>query len=194
MGDVYRVRTVFTGVTGTPWLSTQFFETVDPPSLAEATAAQLKVRNFVNGYISAVSSTVSIAVQSTVDLLSETSGDLVDSFECGPFAGVGTLAGDPLPWAVQGSMRINTGVVRNGRRVRGKVFLPGATENVNTAGAPTATYIADVNSAGATLLAAPASPGLCVWRRPVNGAGGEAVTANGVDTLGYWAVLRSRRD
>lgn len=111
----------------------------------------------------------------------------------GPTAGGG--AGDALPRQTQGLGRLSTSSVIGGRRVRGRLFLPGPLEADNTsAGVPSSTYVSDAVAAVASILPAGATASApCIWHRPTGGAGGASPLITGVSASPSWSVLRSRR-
>lgn len=99
----------------------------------------------------------------------------------------GTAGGDVLPLATQGLVHVRTGTYLAGREVRGRINVPGPTELLSTAGAPTAGYTGGIQTAANALLA---GVGFGVWSR----AHGQFVQASSVSVWPKWAVLRSRRD
>jgi hypothetical protein len=87
-------------------------------------------------------------------------------------------------------MRFETGVIVNGRRVRGRAFVPGLSEPMNTAaGNPLNTLVTLMISAGQGLITDPGNT-LMVWSRTHSQA--HEATAAGASSK--WATLRSRRD
>ena len=136
-----------------------------------------------------------------VPILDEETGELVGVTSVTAGTGAGTAAGDALPYATQGLVRLATDDFVAGRRVRGRIFLPGIDENFNAAtGIPSSTFLSTVQTAVTNLIAA---GGLLVWARPFAGAEGPpvrparlgskaSITASTVWT--QWAVMRSRRD
>jgi hypothetical protein len=199
MSDGYRVRTVFTGVAGAPWLSTQFYESGGALTSGEADEARAAVAAFWNSIRVHINDLVTIRTEGVVDGLDEDSGELVESFVGSDVTVVGSAAGDPLPVATQGVLRLNTGVVINGRRVRGKIFVPGMVETQNTEGVPIASFLTALSTAGSFLFSA-SPPSIAVYHRPVRPSptapptGGQFVTANSTTPLPYWGSVRSRRD
>ena len=184
-----RVRTVFTGVTGSPWLSTLYFlpEAVDATQ-ADADAAVVKAGDFWDALRPQISSLVSFLSEPQVADLA-LSGEQVGAFSTTPVGATGQAAGDPLPYATQGLMRLFTPSFINGRQVRGRAFIPGGVEAASTAGVPIGAYTTAANAAGTALLGG-VGPQLAVWSRTY--AAASAVAS--VSTWSQWAVLRSRRD
>jgi hypothetical protein len=107
----------------------------------------------------------------------------------------GTFASDALPRQTQGLVRIGTNTVVNGRRLRGRLFIPGPGEGDNdTGGTPSSGYTTAVTSAFAGLLTVGATTSLpVVWHRPGPGGAGASSLWTSVTTAPTWSVLRSRR-
>lgn len=125
-----------------------------------------------------------------VATLNITTGALEGVTAVTQLTGVGTQAGDALPQATQGLLRLITSLIAGGRLLRGRLFLPAAAEaDSGTTGNPSATYRADYDAAAATLIA-DANTNWQVWGR-TSGTAASIATAN---TWGRFAVLRSRRD
>jgi len=101
---------------------------------------------------------------------------------------LGTAAGDLIPFATQGLLRLFTGTIVGGRLLQGRIFLPGAVES-DSNGGPTSTYMTDYDTAAAALVA-DANADWSVWSRT---HGVLSSVAQG-STWNEWAVLRSRRD
>lgn len=163
MAGLFRVRTSWAGPGGSPWLTTLYYRIVASNNQAGADAARSKTINFLNQQITAVHTSVTLALDQTVDVLDEATGALTGSFTVAAFGGAGTATGDLLPLTTQGVLRINTSTILNGRRLRGKIFVPGYTEARNVAGAPDSVMIANTNTAAAQLLAGAADPSLAVF-------------------------------
>lgn len=106
--------------------------------------------------------------------------------------GAGSLAtGQPVPDAAQILIQWTTGVVVNGRVIRGRTYIPGtSTANVangNLAESVRASYATDSNTfVGAT-------PSFVIWHRPRSGAGGVAVVVDAADCWREFGVQRNRR-
>lgn len=187
MASILRIRTTFTGTTGAPYLSTMFFSRVDTGS---APAAASAVGAFWAYLTNNMSDQLDWVVEPFADVLDDVTGNLtgLDPIGGGE-SGTGASSGELLPPATQGLLRLATSSVVSGRILRGRVFLPGATEDMSDAGVPDASYLADVSAAYALLTGDPDAE-LLIWSRthgvshPVTGGG----------PWNQWAVLRSRRD
>lgn len=198
---ILRIRTVFTGVAGAPWYSNLYF---GPP--ADPTNAQQCV-DAVGAFWATLATNlrlgVAFNVEGDVPAINEADGKITDQITVTPVTGGGTNAGDPLPPYTQALIRLSTNAFVNGRRVRGRIFVPGQVESNNVSGNPAGAFVTGV-AAAAQALINNLDTELVVWARPFEGdplsvppkparlgtyAG--AVTAT---MWTAWSVLRSRRD
>lgn len=104
---------------------------------------------------------------------------------------VGGSTVDPIPDATQVLLRWETGVVVGGRMLKGRSFVPGLIENGTTGGNVDTTVVTGWQTIINNFLAAGA--GFGVWHRPVQGAGGQFITASSGSVWPELAVLRRRR-
>jgi hypothetical protein len=165
-------------------------------STADATDVLDRFRDFWEAFKSHLSTSVTIDYDPVCIAVEATTGVLTGAFAgTEPASTTGTFAGDALPRQTQGLVRLGTSTVINGRRVQGRLFVPGVCEADNAAtGVPSSTFISDLNTAAATLLAAGATASdVVVWHRPVGGAGGASPDITATSVSPNWAVLRSRR-
>jgi hypothetical protein len=143
-----------------------------------------------------LSSTISFVFDQTVLAIEATTGVLTGSFTAAPaLTVVGGSGSEPLPRQTQGLIRWGTASVINGRRVRGRLFVPGVQEGDNDGtGSPLAALVTALTTAGATVFIAGAtSSEACVWHRPTGGSGGASPDITAASGSPTWAVLRSRR-
>lgn len=181
-----RVRTVFSGVQGAPWLSTAYFSGADTQTGANAAVAAIGA--FWGTLDNRIDSRVTWATQVEVSQL-DVAGNLTGSFTTTPQTGTGGGAGAPAPIATQGLIVWRTGTFIGGRELKGKTFVPGVTTSDITNGLPNATYLANLNAAAATLNAVTA-PDLVIWSRKNSSTSTVSSGTAGVQ----FAVMRSRRD
>lgn len=185
MVDLYRVRTVFTGIAGTPYLSTMYFRTID------GTAQQAV--NAVGAFWGAVDGQMHTDLlwdtDSDVEVISDATGQIVSVQSTTPVSGGGALSGDILPPATQALIRWRTGSFVGGREIRGKTFIPGLTETAATSGQVTTATLTAFETAAATLQGT-ANANLVVYSR-ANNTHAEVVSSS---CWAQFAVLRSRRD
>lgn len=186
MTHLYRIRTIFTGVTGSPYYNNLFFLiTGGTPAQANTAAGAfwtaVSASNMTNG--------LAWSTDGEVDQIDDTNGQVVATVGVTSVTGVGTAGSDPLSPATQGLIKVRTGQFFSGRELRGRVFLPCQVEANNTAGAPTSA-IATVWNNAASALISDANSTWAVWG-PTHF---HAEAVNAASAWNQWAVLRSRRD
>jgi hypothetical protein len=156
---------------------------------------------FWTGCASIIDNAVTWEVGPEVPEIDETTGVLSGVTSVVAGTGAGTAVSDALPPSTQGLVRLQTGDFVAGRRVRGRIFVPGVTEATNSSGgAPDAGALLAMGDAATALVAA---GGILVWARPFEGSAGPPVkparlgskaSITGTSVWGSWAVMRSRRD
>lgn len=188
---MYRVRTVFSGPQGTPWLSTMFFD--------EAGGSAQQAANAVSAFWGAVDALMHTSVtwttEADVSLIDEQDGALlgVDTTTVG--TGTGALSGELQPIVSQALIRWRTATVVTGRALRGRNFIPGLTTTSSDDGRLIAASQTIINTAGSTAVG-DANSTIGVWHRP-GGAGtglGLFAAATSGTAWTQFASLRSRRD
>lgn len=198
------VRTSWSGTSGGPGLTQLAIEGITDPHTWDAAAAQVAVdavRTFWNAIAGYLPNELILTTSPVVDVYNIMSGKLVGSHQAAtaPASVLGTDAGI-FSMASGAKINLNTGVIRNGRRVRGAVFLvPAGATTMSTAGLTSSAARTAINSAvntmRGTLVAA--NKQLVVWSRNTTGTEpGDGVTSPvvGVETSEKVAVLRGRRD
>lgn len=191
---MYRVRTVATGVAGSPWYVNLHFS-----EEGTAQVAADKTRAFFGSLASRLSNAVTYQVASEVGIVNEATGVLEDvtPVDTDPLTGGGVGLAPP---ANQGLVRLNTATIRNGRRVQGRIFVPGiALSVVGTNGLPTTPFLDNLQTAANVLAESATSPRLVVYSPPIELLGtivtpGQASEVTGALARNMFAVLRSRRD
>lgn len=188
MALMYRVRTVFSGTPGSPYLSTQYTAVPnDTPALVDAQAANTAVGAFWNTIDASLINGLSWATEGNVDVISDL-GVLSATFGVTPVTGVGGVTGVLSPPATQGLIRWGTGQFIGGREVRGRTFIPAIPTSMISGGVPTGTLVTNANTAASTLISSGVVP--VIWSKANN-------TFRNVNSGSLWsqfAVLRSRRD
>ena len=197
------VRTEWDGTSGGPGL-TQFALLGNGEFTgANAQAAVNATRKFWESLKAYLPDELRLNVLPTVDIYNETNGELTGSTvaAAAPVTVAGTAS---LGYAGGAGIKINwnTGIIRNGRRVRGATFIVPAAALVYTSnGTVGATPVTTVNSAAMTLMADLTAGGtaLLVWSRPlvvggvITRSGATAGVINGT-CAPKSAILRGRRD
>lgn len=197
---IRRVQGVWSGLAGVPYLSTWYFrevESVTGPQLTTIVAA------FLTGIREIYSSALTCTLSTEILRIDEVSGDAIGTLVGSPSAVAGNNL-NPIEWtAKQGNLNLRTDDYVDGRRVRGRLFLPGVCGGSGEQ-TPTATYTTAGRDAALALVSASSALGpWVVWSRPreadptatppVVARPGSAHTILGGTVGSQWAVLRSRR-
>ena len=198
MTVMLRVRTVMTGWAGGPGLNTVYWRPgTGGGSTADATDCAARVRAALNAIAGVFPSSVTLLTSPTCDAIEDTTGALVGTFT-GAVPALVAGSGGAIVTAPATAIlvRQDTGVVVNGKRLRGRWFISPLDANaVNSSGEANATDRATINTAFNAMLVGGGTLSFpVVWHRPGPlGAGTSApiVLASCNTTL---AVLRSRRD
>lgn len=191
---ITRITAQWVGFRGAPGYSNFFFDDalLDEGSV---TAAALAVRDFFQAARSHIPNGTNINVQATADILDETSGQITSVVDFAQPAVVTGLADAQYSAASGAVVNWNTQDYINGRRVRGRTFLvPLSTEAYDTNGDLTGETLTAIRDGANALVTAVLNAPLCVWHRPVNGAGGSAHVVSSATVPDMAAILRSRRD
>lgn len=187
MVSMRRIRTVFTGVAGSPFYSNMFFTLVN----GQETAAETAVYNFWAALQPGIEDRISVQVEREQQIVDDATGDVIDTVTtAGRNPLVGSDPGDPLPGLVQGLIRWRTGTFVNGRRIQGRTFIPGATEGSNQDGLPLGVYTARFTTAAAALIAASSSSGPLRIYSPTKLQSAAVISALPAT---QWSYLESRR-
>lgn len=182
---MFRIRTIFSGVTGSPWVSTAFFnDTVGTPQ--DCVDA---VGTFWAAVDALMDSSVTWLTNADVETVDQTNGQVTAVTSTTPASGAGGGGALSLPIAAQGLVRWRTGDYINGREIRGRWFIPGLSTTSNTDGVVTPASVTVIQNAATALIADPDTI-LNIWSRANNTA--RAVTSG--SAWNQFAVLRSRRD
>ncbi|HZX42118.1 MAG TPA: hypothetical protein VFE93_09790, partial [Myxococcaceae bacterium] len=118
-------------------------------STADATDCLARFRASWNTFAPHLSNSVSIDFDPICIAVEATTGVLTGAFAgTDPTTVTGAAAGDVAPRQTQGLLRLGTSTVISGRRVRGRLFLPGVLESDNNVnGVPFSTYTSDATAA-----------------------------------------------
>lgn len=196
MSTLMRVRAVSQGWVGGPGLNTFYFLGSEPPVTAEATEAVARVRAFFESLKTKMPTLWTVQPQNAVDTIDDTTGALTGGLSgtaVGLTTGTGLSTVNDL--ASMAVVRINTGAIVNGRRLRGRHFIGPFDTGQTAAGGLAAATVTAFNTAAALLTTTITTPIInCVWHRPVGGAGGSHATVTTFETQTKLGVLRSRRD
>lgn len=208
------IRTAWSGTSGGPGLTQiAIAETVSGGTGSFFTATNVQnavnaMRTFWDSIKGILPNELLLTVQPTVDIYNEVNGDLIASITAAtaPLNVAGTDAGS---YAMASGLKatLQTGVIANGRRVRGAIFIVPAGASALTAfGTAASAARTTVNNAGAAFRTALAVDSLIqvVYSRPVTAApdatppvvarDGFLSAVSAYDTNEKTAVLRGRRD
>lgn len=165
-------------------------------STADATDILARFRAIWESMKASIDQTVTIDYDPICLAVEATTGVLTAAFAgTDPTSTVCTGTGDSLPRQTQGLIRWATSTVIDGRRLRGRLFVPAPNEASNGAtGLPSSAYITALTTAGATVFTAGATASApVVWHRPRPGSVGAHALITSASGGTAWSVLRSRR-
>lgn len=182
-----RIRTVWTGVPGTPWYSNLYFTGTTE---AEASAAHGLVADAMADLAAYQVAGIDYVVEGEIAELDPVTGNRTGTFDVAAVTGSGTNSGDPVPRAAQIRVRLTTGIFTGGRQVAGAFNLPGVTESANVADGRVDVVTAAAVAGEFTPMIGLDPPALGVWSRK-NGTFSLVTNATASTE---WAILRSRRD
>jgi len=206
MAIIGKVQTGWAGTSGGPGLTQLYIADIalGAISQAQAQASVNAVRTFWNAIAAYLPNELTLTVSQVVDQYNPDDGELTTTITA--VTAPATVAGtDTGSYSMASGMKANlqTNNIRNGRRVRGAIYIvPAASIAMNNLGVVPSAARTAVNTAGNTMITslATANVNLLVWGRPIKAEDG-TVTRNGtanfvqtVDTNEKTAVLRGRRD
>lgn len=197
---IVRVRTAWTGLVQGGGLSTHYFTQVTGTTAEDLQAV---VQTFWSTCAPQITNECQFRVLGEMDVIDPATGDLVETMSATDGATTaGTSTEDNQPPATQTLLRLRTGAVVAGRRLQGRLFIPGPPRNgTGDTTVPTTASRTAYQTAAADLITATTGIGpWVVWSRPVEAggtvtprAGSTAAVING-SVWDKYAVLRSRRD
>lgn len=184
MSNLKRIQVVYTGLPGLPGTST-WYGHEDGVSTHDQVAAVLA---FYTSLATTLRSGLHITVPDTAEIVDSTNGQTTGLDDTG--AG-GTVEcsnnGGETTWGTQILCQLRTGFYTSGRELRGRIFIPGATQDDTDSGFPSAALISAVQTPLDTLIG---SANLAVYSTTHR-------TWASVSSGGVWskyALMRSRRD
>ena len=189
---MYRVRTIFSGVTGAPYVNTLFFDSGGGTAAQAATAAGV----FWGAADAQINSSCTWEQEAEVDELVAATGNLTSITAITAAAGTGGDSTVMLSPLQQVLIRLRTGVVVGDRELVGRIFVPANTEAGNdTGGVVISTWRAAYNTAIANLIS-DANSTLVVWHRPSGPDATDGISHPVVSgqTQSKWSYLSSRRE
>jgi hypothetical protein len=199
MTDVARVTAVWTGFTGAPGYSNFHFTSLDTDTARNSAGAA--VRTFFAAFGAYLASTWTITVQPNIKVFDMTSGKLIreDTMTTPPAVLPGSSAAVAYAGGAGLVVRWNTGLIYNGRRVRGRTYmvpLQGVSQSDGTLAS--AVITAAVNAGNALIANTPAD--FAIWAKLFDKTSGKPVQVGGgiapADTCAVTdqtGILKSRR-
>lgn len=182
-----RITTIWSAARGGPYYTNMFFTGSTAAHAADAHSAVVGLWSNLSANLS---NTVSAVVQSDVDVVDPATGFITDQWQVPSVTVAGASSNQPLPQSNQLLIRWVTGFYANGRQIRGRTFVPGATEMMTSVGRVEPATLAVFNPFLTSMLASlDPDNDLAIWSR-------EAGTVTAVSSGSFWeefAVLRSRR-
>jgi hypothetical protein len=192
--SMHRIRVLWTGSVVGPAVSTLFLVPTAPTD-ATAQACVTKVGAFLTGIKAGIGAGTTWSVSGNVDDVDGVTGDLTGFHAVTASNDGGSATGQPAPPANQVNIRLETGQIVNGHRVRGHLYIPGYSQ-FDSLGHVTGTIVSSTATAAPAFLSATNPP--VVWHRPVGRHGatrpGAIFTITSMNVAPKMAVLRSRRD
>jgi hypothetical protein len=185
---IQRVRTVLTGVAGSPWYSNLYCA----GSTSDASLEIDAIGEFWDAVSAVMHTSVTWRVEGIVANVNDATGSIVSTSSNSDYTGAGLDTGDLLPIATQGLLQMRTGIYVGGREIRGRLFVPGAVEDSSTAGKPGTVFRDTVQAAFDDKLSTSGQlNGELVIYSPTYGTSEQVTNAS---VWSDWAVLRSRRN
>ena len=189
MVDLYQIETNWTFENGQGGTSVMYAST----GTADVAFIRASLATFFAACEPSLDSLTTWTIRTTGDVVDSASGVLVGDWAEGTSrTGAGNLSGQPLANATQILVQWRTGAIINGRRVRGRTFIPGVGALAADGGQLAAARQTEINVAADALVAA-LTPQFGVWHRPTSGSGGDLATITDGTAWTEFAVQRRRR-
>lgn len=199
--SLIRVQTVWSGVAGAPYYTNLYC--IGPLSTNNGNDMATAWRVFLTTIAPNIGSGLTATIDPELLEFNEVDGVVTSAGNTIQAPVPMTGGGDVLPRANQALVQWTTGGIVHNRRVRGRTFIPGATEPDNSSsGTPAPAVGTPLQTAIDTYLST-MSGRARIWSRPVTEENatdkvparpGSAHAILSGKVAPYWAVLRSRRD
>lgn len=183
-----RVRTVFTGVQGTPWYSNFYF---GGNTEGEAAAASVATDAFWGRLAPNMCTPLVWEVEQDVPTINATTDEITENFVVAPQGGAAVNSNPAMPLAAQALLRWRTGDYVAGRELRGRTSIPYLANAYVTDGRPSAILLSSLTAAATSLLSESAGAGgFAVYSRTHH----QWSLVNAGTPWTEFSVMRSRRD
>lgn len=201
MVAILRGKVNWSGFPGAPGYTVFHASTFQVEFSDGATALRNAMNNFMVAISNNLPNNVMVTPEAEVEMIEDTTGELLNSFTTAPIAGTQGTGGLAYSGPTGAVVNWRTSTIRRGRRMRGRTFLvPLANASYENDGSLTAAARADIQAAADTFIADVGTE-LLVYGRPTpsttanpgphaDGTTGVVTSAQVPDLA---AVLRSRR-
>lgn len=199
MAPILKVKIKWSGFAGAPGYTNFFFDdATGPPTQTTADNAKLKAGNFCSYINSYLPIEASLQVQTDVEVIEETTGEMLSVYNVSTHTPVqGQAASAPYSAASGAVVTWRTAGVRNGRRVRGRTFLvPFANSAYQSDGTLSSAALTALTTNFNSFLSTPGVATFGIYARPTSSMATDGIfhAATGFSIPDRVAVLRSRRD
>lgn len=187
----------WTGFSGAPGYTNLHFQNPEAdPSLAVRDAAAGRIRTFFQAFVNYIPAGVTIAYPTAFERFNTGTGVLEGENAFTPLSNSTGAATGNYSSATGACVNWRTGLIVNGRRLRGRTFMvPLGAIGFGTDGTLSDSARTAMLTAATTLIDPTITDlVLAVWHKPIAGAGGESAQVSGTSITDKSAVLRSRRD
>lgn len=181
-----RVTTEMTGLPGGPFYNVLHFTGTGP---SEAAAAAGAAGQFWGNCRLSMVDDITISFDGVVYEVNEADGQIVNAHVVDPYTFVGDEATERVPDVVQGLITHRSAGYINGRRLTGKIYIPGMTESAWVDGLLSGTAQADLQNYYTILRDAGGVTELAIYSR----TGGTSAPSSSATVPPTGAILRSRR-
>lgn len=192
---IYRVKIRWSGFSGAPGYTVLHFDAATAGTTAGAQAAHDNARAFAVAFASATPSVVRLTLESGVEYIEQTTGELLNVFTVTTGAQISGSGAGGFSSATGACITWETGEVKNSRRVRGRTFIvPMSSVYYEADGTITTGGLTDLQEAAALLAGGGFNFG--IWSRPssAGAADGSFHTVSTGRVTDKTAILRNRRD
>lgn len=169
--------------------NTVMFFRADQPVADQRTA----LNAFWNGTKGFLSNQYNWSVRQEGREINDGDGSLAGAWSvAAPLSGTGTDTSQPVPEASQVLVRWATGIVVDGRFLKGRTYVPGVATGYSASGQVLASVRTNFTASGNNL--ATAAVGFAIWHRPSpGGTDGQSAVVTSSSVWNEFAVLRRRR-
>lgn len=180
------IITSWTGPGHSPKLSIMYFDAEVPlePQREAIRQFVFGIRGMLAGY--------SASVARVGDVIDDATGELVGEWSSTVDASVsGTGVTPSVADASQALVRWRTSAIVNGRRLRGRTFIPGISSQYLSAGNLSGSGVTTITGAASAFVTS--AVGFRVWHRPSGGSGGQSADVTSASVWEEFATQRRRR-